>query len=471
MRGRDGYSKAARVVRGSKSIVASLLATVVLVVGATACGGGGDEAASDQLAEADFPTGREIPDEPIDLTMWWWGEQEAEGTKAFLDETIALYQEKHPNVTIKPVLQTTEGLVPSFETAAQAGKGPDIQYFWGGAWGLESAWKGYVRPVGDYIPEDEWAHYINSQEDTYEGKLWTMPWYLLPQSPVLFRKDVLARAGVEPPKTWDELLSACDTLNSQGVTPIAGGLKDGWFGGWLYSILGMQNVSTTDVLDAVSGEQSFAEEPHSVWWERLEELRENQCFNEDINSLALYQGQQRWTDGKAAMTIVSGAAVPTFVEAAGAENVGIMNIPAWSDGPHAGRLGQASQTLGITATTQYPQVAADFLMFMHTPERMRAFFERTGAIPADDRFDAKLIELPQQQYLFEEAQVEWAPYLEDFIPTELDTKAMFGQSQLVMQGESSAADAAEATEQLMQRLRVTQPDRIDNFATWAETFR
>ena len=91
-----------------------------------------------------------------------------------------------------------------------------------------------------------------------------------------------------------------------------------------------------------------------------------------------------------------------------------------------GKLGSTSQTVGITAWTKYPQVVADFIMFMHTPERMTSWFKVTGAFPADDRFNTKLITLPQQKVLFGLVK-NGAPYLENFIPTEFDAKANFAE--------------------------------------------
>src|SRR5207249_2194062 len=109
---------------------------------------------------------RAFPSGKVSLTMWWWGEQEAAGAKKWLAQTIQLYEKKHPNVSIKTVLQTTNGLVPAFKAAAAAKKGPDIQYFWGGIWSLEDAWAGATKPVSDYIPASELKHYLNTSEDT-----------------------------------------------------------------------------------------------------------------------------------------------------------------------------------------------------------------------------------------------------------------------------------------------------------------
>ena len=425
-------------------------------------------------ASAARPTARSAQQDSsanVNLTMWWWGEQEAAGAKNWLAQTIKLYEKKHPTVSIKTVLQTTDGLIPAFKAAAAAKKGPDIQYFWGGIWSLDDAWLGNTKPVSDYIPRSELRHYLNAKEDTYAGKVWTAPWYVQPSFPVLYRKDVLAKAGVKVPTTWGALLKACDALNGKGITPIAGGIKDGWFGGWLYSIIGAQGISSiSDVLDATTGKQKFTDAKHAAWWTRLQEMRDHKCWNDDINSLELYQGQQRWAQGKAAMTVAAGSDVKKFVQQVGVAKAGVMAMPKWGKGPYAGRLGSTSQTVGITAWTKYPKESADFIMFMHTPERMAAWFNTTGAFPADDRFNTKLIKLPQQKILFNLVK-NGAPYLENFIPTELDSKANFAESQLLLGGSIDAKEAAAATEKIAQRIRLTQRKQMANFKIWAQSYK
>jgi raffinose/stachyose/melibiose transport system substrate-binding protein len=443
-------------------ILALVGLAVALAAGLASFGG---SARSAPVGRAAFPTG------PVKLTMWWWGEQEAAGAKKWLNDTIALYNKRHPNVTIKPVLQTTDGLVPAFKAAAAAKKGPDIQYFWGGIWSLEDAWAGNTKAVSDYIPRTEMKHYLNASEDTYGGKVWTAPWYVQPSFPVLYRKDVLKKNGVAVPHTWAAMLKACDTLNAKGITPFAGGIKDGWFGGWLYSIIGAQGIkSISNVLDATTGKKKFTDPDMAAWWTRLQEMRDHKCWNDDINSLLLYNGQQRWAQGKAAMTVTAGSDVKNWIKQVGVAKVGLMAMPKWGHGPYAGKLGSTSQTVGITAWTKYPEVAADFIMFMHTPERMRAWNKTTGAFPADDRFNANQITIPQLRSLFGLVK-NGAPYLENFIPTELDSKANFGQAQLLLGGNTDAKGAAQATEKIAQRIRLTQRKLIANFKKWSASYR
>ena len=453
--------------RAMMRIKTTLVALVTVgALGLTACGGG--SGAGGAQPSGGSPSA--FPTQQINLTLWWWGEQEAPGAKKWLTETIAKYKVKRPNVSITPVLQTTDGLVPSFQAAAAAKKGPDIQYFWGGIYSQQPGWSGDIVPVSDYIPASELAHYTNAQlESSYQGKVWTAPWYVNPSFPVLVRKDVLAANGLTVPSTWQDLMNVCDTLSSKKITTLAGGVKDGWFGGWLYSMLGGQSVSSQkDVLAAVVGKQSFTDPKHADWWKRLAESRQHKCWNDDINSLQLYQAQQRFVEGRAAMTVTAGPDAANFVKKAGGDaKVAIIAMPTWANGPYAGKMGTSSQTMGITSWSKYPQVAADFLMFGHTPERLTAWYADTNALPADDRFDMSLVTSASTRALFEMA-LKGAPYLENFIPAQLDTDAVFKNVQLVLQGSLSADQAAQDMQSQAIRLRTTDRKLIPNFTKWAE---
>jgi len=145
-------------------------------------------------------------------------------------------------------------------------------------------------------------HYLNTAEDTYNGKIWT-PAVRAAVLPGPLSKDVLAKAGVAPPHTWTQLLAACDALNAKGITPIAGGISDGWFGGCSTDDRRPGHHSVGDVLGAVAGKKKFTDPAQAAWWTRLQEMRDHKCWNKDINSVQLYQGQQKWSDGKAAMTV------------------------------------------------------------------------------------------------------------------------------------------------------------------------
>jgi multiple sugar transport system substrate-binding protein len=311
--------------------------------------------------------------EPVELVMWWWGEQEAPGAQEWLDETVELYQTENPNVSIETVLQSTDSLIPAFQSAMAAEEGPDIQYFWGGVWTLEFAWGGGVAPIDDLIPEEELAHYINNFERTYDGQIWGVPWYMS-GNPFVYNKSLFEQAGLDPEKpieTWDELLEACEKLNAIGVTPISGGLKDGWFGGWLYSILSRQtHDSEKEYMKASVGEASFTDPEFAEYWVRLNELKEAGCWNEDINSLDYQQGMDEFVQGEAAMIFGNDTFLAGWAESMGGwDDIGLMLVPKYGDGAMADQYVTTAQGLGITSWSDNKQEAADFLMYMHTPDR------------------------------------------------------------------------------------------------------
>lgn len=425
------------------------------------------------LAAACGTAAPEAPDEvePVRLTIWWWGEQEAPGAQAWLDETMALYTEAHPNVTFEAVLQSTDSLIPAFQSAAAAQQGPDIQYFWGGVWTIENVWTGAIIPLDDLIPAEEWAHYINVFERQYDGQTWGVPWYLS-GNPVVFNPELFVQAGLDPanpPETWDELLEACDALRAEGIIPIAGGVKDGWFGGWLFSILARQPHDSVDAfMQASVGQASYTEPRFTEWWGRLQELQERGCWNEDIGSLDYQQGQDLFVTGEAAMLFGNDTFLAGWAQTMGWERIGLMLTPRYGEGAMADDYIVTAQGWGITSWSEHPEVAADFLMFMHTPDRVNAWFEATGVLPADDRLDTSLITQPQLQQVYEWDTTRAGPNLENFIPSMMDEQANFAGVQLLFAGDATPEALGQLTEEVNARWREQSPDAVANFERWIQ---
>ena len=88
-------------------------------------------------------------------------------------------------------------------------------------------------------------------------------------------------------------------------------------------------------------------------------------------------------------------------------------------------------------------------------------------MPADDRFDISQVTSASTKALFESA-INGAPYLENFIPAQLDADAVFKNVQLVLKGTVSAADAAADMQAVMERLRKSDRKLVDNFTAWAK---
>ena len=82
----------------------------------------------------------------------------------------------------------------------------------------EFAAAGWTISVDDAFPKDEQAKFFKGTLDgaTYEGKLWAIPWFN--NGPGLYyRKDLFDAKGLKPPKTYDELLNAAKTLQTDDM--------------------------------------------------------------------------------------------------------------------------------------------------------------------------------------------------------------------------------------------------------------
>jgi raffinose/stachyose/melibiose transport system substrate-binding protein len=415
------------------------------------------------------PTKAAAGGEAVKLVVWWWGEQEAPGAQKWLDETVAKYTAEHPNVSIQAVLQSTDTLVPAFQSAAAAKQGPDIQYLWGGVWTLENAWNGALVPIDDLFSADERSHWINNFERSFDGKLWGVPWYLS-GNPFVYNPELFTKAGLDPknpPKTWDELIAACGTLKAAGITPISGGLKDGWFAGWLFSILGRQPLdSQKDFMAAVLKPGSFEDPKFSQWWSSLKQLKDAGCWNEDINSVDYQQGQDQFVQGKSAMIFGNDTFLAGWAKTMTWDKIGVMMAPKFANGKLADTYVTTAQGWGITSWSKHPKQAADFLAYMKTPERLQAWFAATGVLPADNRLDPAAIGQPQLQQIYKWDTTASGPNLENFIPSMMDEQANFAGVQLLFSGDKTPADLAKLTDDVLAKWRDQNPDAVKNFENW-----
>jgi ABC-type glycerol-3-phosphate transport system substrate-binding protein len=289
---------------------------------------------------------------------------------------------------------------------------------------------------------------------------------------MVFNPDLFTQAGLDPanpPKTWDELKDACTKLNGVGVVPIAGGLKDGWFGGWLFSILARQtHDSEKEFMAASVGQYKFTDPNFAEWWSRLLELKDAGCWNEDINSLDYQQGQDMFVQGKAAMIFGNDTFLKGWADTIGWEKMDVMMVPKYGTGKLADNYIVTAQGMGITSWSKYPKEAAAFLMFMHTPDRLNAWFQDTGVFPADDRFDTNLITQPVLKKIFDWDTKVAGANLENFIPSILDEQSNFAGVQLLFSGDKTPEELAALAEEVISKWREQNPDALQNFEIWAK---
>jgi raffinose/stachyose/melibiose transport system substrate-binding protein len=417
---------------------------------------------------------QDLPTDPVTIDFWWWGETEAPGSEAWLEAAQAAYTEQHPNVTFVNNLLALDALLPSYEAAGQAQEGPTIMYLWGGIYTMDAVWKGWIVPISDLVGMEEAQHYINKEEATWDGKIWSAAWYLQPSYPIVYNKELFTAAGLDPetpPATWEEFLAACDAFAAND-TPLVGlGVKDTWGAGrFLLDSMAQQVTGVGEVLQAVTGETSFTDPQYVNILAHWQEMIDHGCFPDDVASLDMYTGQQLVPQGEAGLTFIAGSELASFVESIGADNTGLMKMPATGDGPFKDQLASTSQTLAVTswASDDQKAIAADFITFLHTPEQLAAYFKATGVPPSDDRFDAALIEDPLVRQLFEWGTQNPAPQFENFVPFDIWLNGFnTAQVQMITGQIATAEDGAALTQDVADKWRQANRLLLEQYKQWA----
>ena len=156
----------------------------------------------------------------VTLTVSRWAGPQADAQKVLLDE-----YSKETGVTIKfdaidyGQLKQKQTLNMSTKTGEY-----DLVYV-PEAWFREYTTAGYLTPLDGYVKDakltgEGWdlADFSKAGLDVYtvDGSLQAIPYFA--QTPLLvFNNEMLAAAGVTPPKTWPELLAAADKLKQAGT--------------------------------------------------------------------------------------------------------------------------------------------------------------------------------------------------------------------------------------------------------------
>ena len=371
----SAYSRRTALKLGSIPLLALMLPEALAACSSSSSGGGGQNATGE-------------------LLVWYWGEQEAPGMKSFMDATVAAYNKAglDPKGSVRQVLQESDTLYTAFRTAAKAKKGPDVQFFWGGTQALEDVWMGNVAPLDDYVPTSVLDKIpVDSRRETFwDGKQWGFPFYEI-NTAFAYNKKMFARAGLDPenpPTTWDDFVAALTALKKTGVIPFGAGFKDAYLGGWLVSYFGAQQFDgVQDALAPFRGDVEYSGEKYTGWLDRVKELIDKGLFNDDVLSLDLYQGQQLFQSGKAAITNSVQPQIVSFQRAMGEDTVGVMLTPTWGTGELAKFFPGACQVLTLTSFSDKRQRGAAFLEYLHHGDVMRAMYDASGAVAPDSGFE------------------------------------------------------------------------------------
>jgi ABC-type glycerol-3-phosphate transport system substrate-binding protein len=172
------------------------------------------------------------------VILQWQG-----GTDADMWKDIeALFIEQNPGVTIREVNITGQGDARGgIRTALLGGEVVDIIINTWPAFRAELADAGILRPIDEQWATYNWDEKLSeSWKDLgrYNDSIYGLTYTYGDRSGIWYKTAHLEKAGIEPPKTWEEFIASFDALKAAGyATPIAIGAKYWSHTEWFESIL------------------------------------------------------------------------------------------------------------------------------------------------------------------------------------------------------------------------------------------
>ena len=194
-------------------LVSALLVGAVAIV-AAGCGGGGSSGSSEGSSDV---TGSLS-------VMASWGGDEQDSFQAVIDG----FTEKYPNVTVK-YTSGGDNLATLLSTAVQGGNPPDLAAIPQPGLMADFAKNGKIQSI-DQLHDQIVSEFGQSVADvgSVDGTQYAVMFKAANKSLVWYNVSAFDQAGIDPPKTWDELTKDASTLKAAGITPWSVGVDVGW---------------------------------------------------------------------------------------------------------------------------------------------------------------------------------------------------------------------------------------------------
>ncbi|MCY9668538.1 extracellular solute-binding protein [Paenibacillus alginolyticus] len=238
-----------------------------------------------------------------------------------------------------------------------------------------------------------------------DGSIYSVPYRPEQSQVMVYNKKLMANLGIQPPKTWDELLVVIQTANRKGVIPIALGGKDRWPGDIIYNTLVLREDPNA-FNRALNNEIKFTDKPFVDAADKVIKLVQANAFQQGFLNHSDLEARELFYTGKALM-LINGSWIFTKAISSLGDDLGYIKFPqtgAAAD-PFSTNTGERSSTpygLFVNVQSQQLQKAKEF------------------AIRYSLKINNELVKLGQASYAASDMKTEgkindaYAEYVKDF---------------------------------------------------------
>jgi glucose/mannose transport system substrate-binding protein len=361
-----------------------------LAITAQACGG---SEPTDKNAQ---PSGK------VDIFSWWTSGGEVQALNALID----VHEKKYPQTNVENLAEAlAEEARTRLEQRMQDGVPPDLfqanigadQFKWVLFNGVDDS-ESKVESLNDIAQANGWMDtFPQAVIDalSYNGKIYGVPANIHRINSLFYSIDAFAAAGIEPPTTREELITAAQALQAANYTPICIG-SEHW---WTLNLLMFENI-----MPSVGGPDFYTsywtgqEDPNAAQVsDGLDFLLELWPYmNQDANALG-------WTAG---IDHMFDATAPCAMTVMGDWAKGYLESKGWVAGtnfeqiPFPGSNGTfvfTADTFPLPKGAPNRPGAVAFLETIGSVDGQVAFNKLKGSIPVRRDIDPTLFDATAQQ--------------------------------------------------------------------------
>ena len=218
---------------------------------------------------------------------------------------------------------------------------------------------------------------------TYDGKIMAVPTNFAAAC-VFYNTEIFDKAGVQPPKTYKEMLDACKKIKDAGYTPISCSAGTAWCLSMIAGYLCDREGGPNNLVDVTSGKIEWTSESFLNAATKLKDL--SQYFQSTAAGDSNDQATAAFYNGEAAMLVQGSWAIaqingnnPAFED-----KCGVFQFPSSETSADPNRMIVKTDNLVMSAKTKN-QDACIALMKMFTDETAQKYTaEIAGKIPVCD---------------------------------------------------------------------------------------
>jgi xylobiose transport system substrate-binding protein len=302
-----------------------------------------------------------------------------------------------------------DGYQDKLRTAMGSPNAPDVFFNWGGGSIADYAETGRLLDLGPMLDADPALEqaFLPAVLDAGKvgGKYYGIPMRGMQPVLLFYNKAVFARAAVQPPKTWDDLLRAVDTFKAAGITPFALAGANSWTElMWLEYLL--DRAGSASVFQRIqSGDAAAWRDPAVLRAaELVRDLVSRGAFGTSFGSVSYTAGgaSTLFARGRAAMHLMGSweyanqlSNAPDFAKS----GLGYTTFPAvpGGKGDPASVVGNPTNYWSISARTKHREEALAFVK-LAASEKYATDLIANGDVPTTSNAAALLDRSPDPAY-------------------------------------------------------------------------